>query len=54
MRRTRAHVLEDESEKALKDLLPSEWIFRKKSHDYGIDLEIALTTWSFRSQPPRS
>ena len=42
MKRPREHVLEDESKRALKNLLPAEWIFRDKNPDYGIDMEIEI------------
>ena len=42
MKRTREHVLEKESRLALESLLPSEWIFRERTPDYGIDAEIEI------------
>lgn len=42
MKRTRPHVLENESRKALENLLPPEWIYRKKDPDYAIDAEIQI------------
>ncbi len=42
MKRTREHVLETESRRALENFLPPEWIFRKKDPDYGIDIEIEI------------
>ena len=42
MKRTREHVLEKESRLALENLLPSEWIFRERTPDYGIDAEIEI------------
>lgn len=42
MKRTKKHVLETESRRALENLLPPEWIFRTKRPDYGIDIEIEI------------
>ncbi|MGC1120327.1 MAG: tetratricopeptide repeat protein [Candidatus Methanofastidiosia archaeon] len=42
MKRTKEHVLETESRRALESLLPPEWIFRVKILDYGIDVEIEI------------
>lgn len=42
MRRPRQHVMEDEAEQIIRELLPSEWILRKVDKDYGIDYEIEL------------
>jgi tetratricopeptide (TPR) repeat protein len=42
MKRTKQHVLETESRRALESLLPPEWIFRVKTPDYGIDIEIEI------------
>ncbi|MBU7046334.1 MAG: tetratricopeptide repeat protein, partial [Theionarchaea archaeon] len=42
MKRTRKHVLETESRRALERLLPPEWIFRPRIPDYGIDAEIEI------------
>ncbi|MCR9260904.1 MAG: DUF4365 domain-containing protein [Pseudomonadaceae bacterium] len=40
--RPRQHQLEDESFSAIRTLIPSEWVFRDLSHDYGIDGEIEV------------
>lgn len=37
MKRVRNHIIEDESEHLLKGIVPSEWVLRKLSPDYGID-----------------
>jgi len=42
MKRTREHVLEDESKQALRGFLPPKWIFGEKIPDYGIDIEITI------------
>ncbi len=42
MKRTKEHVLETESRRALESFLPPEWIFRVKPLDYGIDIEIEI------------
>lgn len=41
-KRTRSHQLEDESWKALDSSIPSNWVLRKPSSDYGIDGEIEI------------
>lgn len=40
--RTRPHILEDESKNALRQSIPTKWVFREKSLDYGIDGEIEI------------
>lgn len=40
--RPRNHVLEAESQKFTKGVLPSEWIVTDVSHDYGIDLDVEI------------
>lgn len=40
--RTRTHVLEDESRKYFRSLLPSQWVVRDKGDDYGIDSEVEI------------
>lgn len=40
--RPRTHSLEDESKNKLRLLLPERWVFRDKTHDYGIDGEVEL------------
>jgi hypothetical protein len=40
--RTRAHELETESEAAFRAAIPSRWVFRRKSDDYGIDGEVEI------------
>lgn len=42
MKRTREHVLEEESKRALKNLLPPEWIVRDIVPDYGLDMEVTI------------
>lgn len=42
MERTRNHIIEDESENILKMLIPSEWVLRKLSPDYGIDYMVEI------------
>jgi tetratricopeptide (TPR) repeat protein len=41
-KRIRAHELETESLAAFRLLLPSKWLFREKSYDYGIDGELEI------------
>lgn len=36
-KRSRSHILEDESSAHFKNLLPSHWVFREMSKDYGSD-----------------
>ena len=40
--RTFQHVLETNSEKALANALPGEWVLEPRAHDYGIDLDIEI------------
>lgn len=40
--RTQSHLNEEKSYEIFKKTLPSEWVFRKYSPDYGIDLSIEL------------
>lgn len=40
--RNRTHILEEESQFELKRILPTEWVFREKPKDYGIDIEIEV------------
>jgi tetratricopeptide (TPR) repeat protein len=42
MKRPRQHVLEEESRRALKNLLPSEWIIEDIKPDYGLDVRITI------------
>ncbi|MDH4223195.1 MAG: tetratricopeptide repeat protein [candidate division Zixibacteria bacterium] len=42
MKRSREHILEEESKRAFINLLPSEWIHREKHPDYGIDMEVEI------------
>jgi len=42
MKRNRQHIIEDESETILKSLIPSEWVLRKLSPDYGIDYNVEI------------
>lgn len=39
-KRPKEHQVEDLSVLALRRILPREWVYREKSHDYGIDGEI--------------
>lgn len=41
-RRSRSHVLETESEKALLNALPNEWVVEKTSSDYGVDYSVEV------------
>jgi len=41
-KRPRTHSLEDESKNKLRLLLPEMWVFRDKTHDYGIDGEVEI------------
>lgn len=40
--RPRAHQLEEESITRFRELLPSAWVYRPKSPDYGIDAEVEI------------
>jgi tetratricopeptide (TPR) repeat protein len=40
--RPRSHQLEAESEVAFRAAIPSRWVFRRKSDDYGIDGEVEI------------
>lgn len=42
MKRPRQHVLEEESRRALKSLLPAEWLIEDVRNDYGIDMQITI------------
>jgi len=42
MKRPIQHVMEDESERLLHELLPAAWIVRRLPKDYGVDFEIEL------------
>lgn len=42
MKRTRQHVLEEESRQALRKTLPAEWIVRDITPDYGLDEEVTI------------
>jgi len=41
-KRTREHALETESLTNFEALVPSNWVFRRKSYDYGIDGELEI------------
>jgi hypothetical protein len=41
-RRVRQHIMEDQSIRIVRDLLPDEWVVREYRPDYGIDLTIEL------------
>ncbi|TKC08383.1 DUF4365 domain-containing protein [Pedobacter polaris] len=40
--RTQNHIIEEESRLFFKSLLPSMWVCRDKSEDYGIDCEVEI------------
>lgn len=40
--RPRSHVLEDISFAAFRAAVPSQWVVRERSRDYGIDLEVEI------------
>jgi tetratricopeptide (TPR) repeat protein len=40
--RPRHHQLESESRSTLRSRIPTEWVFRDKAEDYGIDAEIEI------------
>ncbi len=42
MKRIRQHIIEDESESILKSIIPSEWVLRKLTPDYGIDYNVEI------------
>lgn len=42
MKRTRQHVLEEESRRALENTLPAEWIKTDLIPDYGLDMQITV------------
>ena len=41
-KRPRSHVLEGESRTAFEHCLPSGWVYRPKTDDYGIDGEVEI------------
>jgi tetratricopeptide (TPR) repeat protein len=41
-KRTRSHILEDESRRAFSKLIPSVWVIRPLSSDYGIDDQVEV------------
>ena len=41
-KRPRSHVLETESRQSFESAIPSEWVYRRKEDDYGIDGEVEL------------
>jgi len=41
-RRTREHILEEESRKQFGELVPNHWVIRRSDPDYGIDLEVEI------------
>lgn len=47
--RPRSHRLEDISIRRFEDALPETWVPRKRTHDYGIDLEIEIFSDNDRS-----
>lgn len=42
MKRNRQHIIEDESEILLRSLIPTEWVLRKLTPDYGIDYNVEI------------
>jgi len=52
--RTRAHELETESEAAFRAAIPSRWVFRRKSDDYGIDGEVEIFYLNGKATTPCS
>ena len=42
MKRNRQHIIEDESENILRSLIPTEWVLRKLTPDYGIDYNVEI------------
>jgi len=42
MKRPRNHIIEEESERILKSVIPPEWVFRKLDQDYGIDYLVEI------------
>lgn len=45
-RRPRSHQLEDLSLNRFRDAVPSAWVVRERSRDYGVDLEVEIFTES--------
>ena len=45
--RPRTHVLEIESQKFVKNVLPSEWVCAEPLHDYGVDLDVEIVEKTF-------
>lgn len=41
-KRPRSHILEEESRNYFRSIIPSEWLFRDESPDYGIDGSIEI------------
>ncbi|SDH84284.1 DUF4365 domain-containing protein [Myroides phaeus] len=41
-KRTRTHILEEESIREFHNIIPSNWLIREKNKDYGIDCEIEI------------
>ena len=41
-RRTSTHIMESPSKELFKSLIPTEWVIRELSPDYGIDLSIEV------------
>lgn len=41
-KRTREHILEEESRKHFENLIPNHWVIRKPDPDYGIDAEVEI------------
>lgn len=41
-RRVVQHIMEDESEKVLRNSLPNEWVIRRYKPDYGIDFAVEV------------
>lgn len=41
-RRPKIHQIEDESARILTNIVPSAWVLRNSTHDYGIDREVEI------------
>jgi uncharacterized protein DUF4365 len=47
MKRPIEHVMEDQAEQLIRQLLPDKWIVRNVPKDYGVDLEIEIVDQDF-------
>lgn len=41
-KRTRKHVLEEESKRFVENIIPAEWSITKPDNDYGLDLQVEI------------